>query len=120
LVFQIDTVASDIENYPPPSSLILTFVDKDGKERLPVDYYFSPYFYDGSLNTDDYTYHFNITQHVQRVINVLDPEDENYVGNQGFYLTTGQKADDAKRVILEGTKRNEGVKFIVTYSEYLK
>lgn len=120
LVFQIDTVASDIENYPPPKQLTLTFVDKDGEERLPIDYYFSPYFYDGYLNTDDYTYHFNITQHVQRVINVTDPEDADYVGNQGFYLTTGQKSDDAKRVILEGTKRNSGIKFIVTYSEYLQ
>lgn len=120
LVFQVDTVASDIENYPPPASLTLTFVDKDGQERLPIDYYFSPAFYDGRLNTDDYTYHFNITQHVQRVINVLDPEDPNYVGNQGFYLTTGQRPDDAKRVVLEGTKRDSGVKFIITYSEYLK
>jgi len=120
LVFQVDTVASDIATYQPPGNLTLTFVDKDGEERLPIDYYFSPSFYDGSLDTTDYTYHFNITQHVQRVINVLDPEDDNYVGNQGFYLTTGQKANDASRVVLEGTKRNEGVKFIVTYSEYLK
>lgn len=120
LVFQVDTIASDIDNYQPPSNLILTFVDKDGEERLPIDYYFSPSFYDGNLDTTDYTYHFNITQHVQRVINVLDPEDDNYVGNQGFYLTTGQRADDAKRVVLEGTKRNNGVRFLVTYTEYLK
>lgn len=120
LVFQIDTVASDIENYPPPAKLLLTFVDSLGKEYLPVDYFYSPAFYDGYLNSDDYTYHFNITQHIQRVIDVVDPEDGNYVGNQGFYLTTGQRPDDAKRVVLEGTKRNSGVKFIVTYSEYLK
>ncbi len=120
LVFQIDTVASNIENYPPPSQLTLTFVDNDGEERLPIDYYFSPYFYNGYLNTDDYTYHFNITQHIQRVINVTDQENADYVGNHGFYLTTGQRADDAKRVILEGTKRNSGIKFIVTYSEYLQ
>ncbi len=120
LVFQVDTIASDITNYPPPANLTLTFVDKDGEERLPIDYFFSPYFYDGSLDTADYTYHFNITQHVQRVINVTDPEDDNYVGNQGFYLTTGQRANDAKRVVLEGTKRENGVKFVITYSEYLK
>jgi len=121
LVFQVDTTASDIENYPPPSSLVLTFVAPDNEEYQPEDYYFNPYFYDGSLDTADYTYHFNITQHIQRVIDYTNPSDTiNYVGNQGFYLTTGRRADDAKRVILEGTKRNEGVKFIVTYSEYLK
>lgn len=119
LVFQVDTVASDLENYPPPSSLILTFVDVDSVERLPIDYYFNPTFYGGYL-LSDYTYHFNITQHLQRVINVLDPEDEDYVGNQGFYLTTGQKSDDAKRVVLEGTDRDSGVKLIITYTKYLQ
>jgi len=119
LVFQVDTIASDLENYPPPANLILTFVDTDGEERLPIDYYFNPRFYDGYLR-DDYTYHFNVTQHVQRVINVLDPEDQDFVGNQGFYLTTGQKSDDARRVVLEGTGRETGVQLIITYSKYLQ
>ncbi len=119
LVFQVDTVASDLENYPPPTNLILTFVDVDSVERLPIDYFFNPAFYDGYLR-DDYTYHFNITQHIQRVINVLDPEDPDYVGNQGFYLTTGQKPDDARRVVLEGTGRESGVQLIITYSKYLQ
>lgn len=119
LVFQVDTVASDLVNYPPPNNLILTFVDVDSVERLPIDYYFNPNFYDGYLR-DDYTYHFNITQHIQRVINVLDPENPDYVGNQGFYLTTGQKSDDARRVVLEGTGRESGVQLIITYSKYLQ
>jgi len=119
LVFQVDTIASDIENYPPPTSLILTFVDTDGEERLPIDYYFNPNFYGGYLR-NDYTYHFNVTQHLQRVINVIDPDAEDYVGNQGFYLTTGQKSDDARRVVLEGTGSENGVQLIITYSKYLQ
>ena len=119
LVFQVDTIESNIEKYPPPSNLSLTFLDKDSVERRPIDYYFHPAFHDGYLR-EDYTYHFNITQHVQRVINVLDPEDEDYVGNQGFFLTTGQRSSNAQRVVMEGTGREGGVKLIITYSEYLK
>ncbi|WP_167617533.1 DUF4270 family protein [Maribellus sediminis] len=119
LVFQIDTIASDIEKYPPPTSLTLTFIDKDSIERLPIDYYFSPSYYGGYLR-EDYTYHFNVTQHVQRVINILDPDDDAYVGNQGFVITTGQTSDNPRRVILEGTGRETGVQLIITYSKYLQ
>lgn len=119
LVFQVDTIASNIDYYPPPSQLILTFLATDSAEYRPIDYFFHPVFHDGYLRAD-YTYHFNITQHLQRVIDVFDPEDENYVGNQGFYLTTGQRSSNAQRVVLEGTGGENGVKLIITYSEYLK
>lgn len=117
LIFKIDEEISDIENFAPPSSLIFTFIDTDGEERIPVDYYFSPDYYGGILDTSDYTYSFNITQHMQRIINVRDPEDEDYVGNQGFFLTTGQRSDFANRVVLEGTKEN-GVELVITYSKF--
>lgn len=119
LVFQVDTIASNIDYYRPPSQLILTFLATDSAEYRPIDYFFHPVFHDGYLRAD-YTYHFNITQHLQRVIDVFDPEDDNYVGNQGFYLTTGQRSSNAQRVVLEGTGRENGVKLIITYSEYLK
>ncbi len=120
LIFHVDTIASDLETYQPPNSLLLTYVNQDGDERLPIDYYFSPSFYNGTLDTTDYTYRFNITQHVQQMIDIIDPDDDEYVGNQGFFLTTGQRASEASRVILEGTGRDGGVKFSVTYSEYLQ
>ncbi len=119
LVFQVDTTVSNIDDYPPPSQLILTFLATDSAEYRPIDYFFHPVFHDGYLRAD-YTYHFNITQHLQRVIDVSDPKDENYVGNQGFYLTTGRRSSNAQRVVLEGTGGENGVKLIITYSEYLK
>lgn len=117
LIFKVDKEASDIDNFEPPSSLIFTFIDVDGEERIPVDYYFSPDYYGGALDTSDYTYSFNITQHMQRIIDARDPDDEEYVGNQGFFLTTGQRNDFANRVVLEGTK-NDGVELIITYSKF--
>ena len=110
LVFQVDTVASDLEKYPPPSQLLFIAVNDDGSEYLPVDYLFSPAFYGGYLNTDDYTYRFNITQHVQQII-------DGVANNNGFYLTTAHKASEAKRVILKGSTSNTGIKLIITYSK---
>lgn len=110
LVFQIDTIASDLENFAPPSDLLFTFIDDDGEERLPIDYYFNPNFYSGGL-FEDHTYRFNITQHIQQII-------EGSVSNNGFFLTTGQRSDFANRVILEGSKKENGIKLIITYSKF--
>nr|WP_321487348.1 DUF4270 domain-containing protein [uncultured Draconibacterium sp.] len=119
IIFHVDTVASDIHNYPPPSQLLFTFVAPDGEEYRPDDYFFNPAYYGGVLDTSDYTYRFNITQHMQQIIDYPDPADEdNYVGNQGFYLTTGRRADMANRVVLKGAKQG-GVDMRITYSKFL-
>lgn len=113
LIFQIDTAASDLENYPAPSQLLFTFIDDDGKEYLPKDYSFSPAFYGGALNDEDYTYRFNITQHLQQII---DGELE----NNGFKLTTANKNNEANRVIIKGSTSGTGIKLIITYSKFLQ
>lgn len=111
LVFQIDTLASEVEKYPPPSQLLFTVLDEDGQEFLPYDYLFSDVYYGGALNTDDYTYRFNITQHLQQII---DGEAENY----GFFLTTAFKNSEANRVILKGSGSQTGIKLVITYSKF--
>lgn len=110
LIFQIDTIASQVHKFAPPDQMLFTVVDSIGKEFLPKDYVFNPSFYGGSLQKD-YTYHFNITQHVQEVI-------DGNAGNYGFYLTPAQKNNEANRVILKGSKSKTGIKLIITYSIY--
>lgn len=110
LVFQVDTLASNVEKYPAPSQLLFIAVNDDGTQYLPVDYVFSPSFYGGYLNKNDYTYRFNITQHIQQII-------DGVVNNNGFYLTTAKKASEANRVILKGSTSNPGIKLIITYSK---
>ena len=111
IIFQIDTVASQINKYSPPRQLLFTVVDEDGKEFLPKDYVFSPSFYGGGLRKD-YTYHFNITQQLQEII-------DGKTGNNGFYLTPAQKNNEANRVILKGSTSTTGIKMIITYSKYI-
>lgn len=110
LIFQIDTVASQIHKYQPPLQMLFTIVDSTGVERLPIDYVFNPAFYGGGLR-NDYTYRFTITQHMQEII---DGNAKNY----GFYLTPARKNDQANRVVLKGSTSKTGIKLVVTYSKY--
>ena len=110
LIFQVDTIASQVHKYQPPLQMLFTAVDSTGVERLPKDYVFNPSFYGGGLRAD-YTYHFTITQHLQEII------DGNAV-NKGFYLTPARKNDQANRVVLKGSTSKTGIKLIVTYSKY--
>jgi hypothetical protein len=112
LIFQIDTAASQVDKFAPPSQLLFTVIDENGDEFLPIDYLFSPSFYGGYLYPD-YTYRFNITQHLQQII---EGKAENY----GFFLTTAQKSSEANRVVLKGSTSETGIKLIITYSKFLQ
>lgn len=112
LIFQIDTVASDLKHFPPPEQLLFTVISEDGGEFLPIDYVFSPSFYGGALNSD-YTYRFNITQHLQQLI-------EGKAENNGFFLTTAQKNNEANRVVLKGSASKTGIKLVISYSKFLQ
>lgn len=110
LIFQVDTIASDIHNHFPPTQLLFTVLDEDGEEGLPIDYVFNPDYYGGGLRPD-YTYHFNITQHLQEIIN-------GKIGNHGFFLTPANKNNQANRVVLKGARSTTGVKLVITYSKF--
>ncbi len=110
LIFQIDTVASDIHNFAPPRQLLFTVIDSTGAEYLPIDYVFNPAFYGGYL-WNDYTYRFNITQHLQEII-------KGSIGNFGFFLTPAYKNNEANRVVIKGSNSEPGIKLIITYSKY--
>jgi hypothetical protein len=113
LVFQVDTVRSEVDKYPPPSQLLFTYVNEDGEERLPADFAFSPLFYGGRIDTTDHTYRFNITQHLQEI---LDGD----VTNNGFFLSAAYKNNEANRVVLKGSSSQTGIQLIVTYSKFLQ
>lgn len=112
LVFQVDTITSEVDKYPPPSQLLFTVLDDEGTEFLPIDYGFSSAYYGGQLRSD-YTYRFNITQHMQQII---DGEAENH----GFFLTTARKNSEANRVVLKGSNSQTGIKLVITYSKFLE
>ncbi|MDD4225405.1 MAG: DUF4270 domain-containing protein [Mariniphaga sp.] len=111
LVFQIDTLASDVKKYPPPNQLYFTYINADGEEKLPADFWFYPGYFGGYLQKSDYTYRFKITQQLQ---NIIDGE----VVNNGFFLTPVNKNNEANRVVLKGSNSHTGIKLVVTYSKF--
>ncbi len=112
LVFRIDTTVSNIAAFPPPKRLLLTIIDEEGKEFLPRDYSFSLSYYGGTLNTSDYSYRFNIAQHIQEVL-------KGNFANNGFYLSTANKTEEFKRVVLKGEDQ-DGIELRIAYSKVLQ
>lgn len=110
LIFTIDTTASNYRKYPLPTQLFLTYINDDGQEYLPKDYSFLPAYYGGYLY-GDYTYRFNITQHMQ---SIMEGETENH----GFFLTPNNKNSEMRRAVLKGTSSAAGVKMVITYSKF--
>ncbi len=113
LIFQVDTLLSEVDKYPPPIQLLFTYINDKGEENLPADFWFSSGFYGGFLNTSNYTYRFNVTQHVQQII-------DNQIQNNGFFLTTARKNSEANRVVLKGSNSETGIKLVITYSKFLQ
>lgn len=112
LIFQIDTLASQVHRFTPPGQLLFLVDTIGGELKLPIDYVFSPSFYGGYLQKD-YTYHFNITQHVQQIIEGKAP-------NHGFYLVPAYKNSQANRTVLKGSTSKTGIKLNITYSKFNK
>ncbi len=110
LVFQVDTVASDYHRYRIPADLILTGIDEEGKEYLPADFALSSSLYGGKYNSTNATYTFNITHHLQNIIN-------NKVDNYGFYLAPSFRNEKVRRVVLKGASSHAGIRLQVTYTK---
>nr|MBD3622194.1 DUF4270 domain-containing protein [Sunxiuqinia sp.] len=110
LVFQVDTVASDYRQYRIPAALILTGIDEEGEEYLPADFSLSSSLYGGRYNSADATYTFNITHHLQNIINEK-------VENNGFYLGPSFRNEKARRVVLKGASSHAGIRLEVTYTK---
>lgn len=110
LVFQVDSTITDLAKFLPSEQLVLTAIDKDGKEYFPSDLAFSSLYYGGTYNSKDKTYRFNIAKHMQEVI---EKKKENY----GFYLSTAFRSSTFRRVVLKGTTSKTGIKLEIAYSK---
>jgi len=69
-----------------------------------------PLYYGGYLFADK-TYRFNITQHLQSII-------DGDTGNNGFYLTPSNKNSEMRRVVLKGSGSAMGIRMVITYSKF--
>lgn len=110
LIFNVDTTITDIKKFPLPNRLLFTYIDTAGQQFLPRDYAFYADYYGGTFVKEDYTYRFNITQHLQQIIN-------GEIENRDFYLKTANSNSEANRVVLKGSTSKKGIQLIVTYTK---
>ena len=114
LIFTVEPTMTDIKVYKTAEQLFLVAIDKaqnlsDSLVR-PSDYYLSPAYFGGAYNKTDQTYRFNITRHMQDII-------EGKKTNYGFYLETVYKNSMYRRAVLKGAKSKTGIRLEVTYSK---
>lgn len=95
---KITIQAGSTTGYPAPSSLLFLVADSAGTSSiLPADYYQSGGVYGGVISGGTYT--FNISRHVQQILNGT-------TGNYGFYLVVSGSSVTAARALLGSGKNN--------------
>ncbi len=116
IVFHVDTLLSDLKDLITPGQLLLTYLDQNGESVVLSDYSLSPAYFGGYLNRSDATYRFNITNHLQDIIEHKKINNKE-IENNGFRLTTAFRNTLARRVVLKGSKSKVGIRFEVVYSK---
>jgi hypothetical protein len=117
LIVHVDTIATDMRRFEIPPQIYLKVINDNGDEEFPKDGELSLSYYGGIYNTLTATYNFNITQHLQQIIN-----GEKH--NNGFYLVQPGRLISPKRVVLKGGTSSRGtssatpIEFDVTYTRF--
>ncbi|MBT3209169.1 MAG: DUF4270 domain-containing protein [Bacteroidetes bacterium] len=102
LVFSIKENTTN--KFSPPEKLILELIDRNEGFDAPSDYYIDSnvenYYFNGYIDSTDYTYSINITQYFQDLI------DQN-IENKGLFLLPSKSKVSANRVILNNSGNNK-------------
>jgi len=116
LTFHVDTTTSKYKKYSIPDKLylILPKKDADGNDVFPADKVISSSYYGGFYDATTDTYSFNVTQHLQQLVNGAIP-----VNSKEFYLVHSDRNNTAQRVVLKGYgSKKAAPKLNVTYTRY--
>lgn len=109
LILNIDPVS--VASYSPPSNLVLLGIDSLGKSYTLNDAVEGSEHFGGSYNSTTKQIKFNITRHLQFV---LDKKVKNY----GFYLVTSGASVQANRVMIYGGDNTTlPIKLKLTYTK---
>ena len=114
LVFTVEPTMTDTIIYKAAEQLFMVAIDKTTNQTdtliRPSDYYLSPAYFGGAFNKSDQTYRFNITRHMQ---DVIEGKKKNY----GFYLEPVYKNSLYRRTVLKGAGSKTGIRLEITYSK---
>ena len=108
---KIEGVMPIVIPYSLPAKLILVTTDNSGTSIFPIDYYESATYYGGFLNTDGYTYTFNIGRQLQLYLNGA-------IHNADFELVISGSGVLGNRLILRsGINPNSRMKLSFFYTK---
>ncbi|MCC6690490.1 MAG: DUF4270 domain-containing protein [Bacteroidia bacterium] len=98
-------------NYDVHPQLYLVAIDSTGAFNFPIDFYEVISLYGGTYTSATQQFRFNITRHIQQII---DGKRKDY----GLYLLAGGGAVNAQRTVLFGAgKASNKIKFRLTYTK---
>ncbi len=107
LVMPVDESFST-EQLPAAHELLLLRMDEEGELHFLDDYHMGAGYFGGRLDEDNMVYRFNISKHVQQVMDGLTPNDKLAVVVVG-------SADNMSRVVLHGPGRAENPMRLMIY-----
>ncbi len=100
------------DNFGLAQSLLLLRVDSENNLQNLRDFIIGQDYFGGSYNKEKNQYQFNITQHVQAIIN------EEIINNH-LYLIVGGSAESAGRAVISGTNSDRPLQVKIKYTEPL-
>jgi hypothetical protein len=113
LVLSLNEDGTGTNQYGPHSRLTLAAAREDGSNAIIIDQLEGEAYFGGDFSTTSKEYRFNITRHMQRLINGQVPED------YGLFILPSGSAVNANRTVLHGSNKEhpKHIKLILTYTK---
>lgn len=113
LVLSLNEENTVTSQYAPHSKLTLAAAREDGTNAIIIDQIEGDSYFGGTFNANTKEYHFNITRHLQRILNGQVAEDF------GLFILPSGGAVNANRTVLYGSDKEhpKRLKLILTYTK---
>ena len=109
LVFNVSDVGN---NLAPIENLALTGINAEGQATFLIDYFEGADYFGGKYDETNRTYTFNISRHIQDLIN-------NNTTDYGMYLVATSSSITANRSVINSFKHpSKNIKLNITYSKF--
>lgn len=113
LVLSVNEEGTGTNQYGAHNKLTLAAARADGSNAIIIDQLEGEAYFGGNFSTTSKEYRFNITRHMQRLINGQVPEDF------GLFILPSGGAINANRTVLYGSDKEhpKHIKLILTYTK---
>jgi hypothetical protein len=113
LVLSVNEEGTETIKYGPHNKLTLAAAREDGSNAIIIDQLEGESYFGGDFSAISKEYRFNITRHLQRLVNGQVAEDF------GLFILPSGGAINANRTVLHGSNKDhpKHIKLILTYTK---